>query len=101
MEKRWDKERLLDLEKRLLKRTALSVMINIIDCNNGQFVVNSSKVKRAFNDEDDIVKLEYTDGTIGLAADADFETLHSANMDWIDNNPDRVDEVMKAYMKGV
>jgi hypothetical protein len=44
-----------------------------------------------FNDENEYVHIEYTDGSIGLIADADFETLDGAVKHYeMNHNPFRM-----------
>ena len=50
----------------------------MVDENNGCITINTDKVKRVFNDEDDIVRIEYVSGEIELLADADFGTMNEA-----------------------
>ncbi len=81
------------------QRASLCMLIKLIDENNGSIDINTDKVKRAFNDTKDIVKLEYTDGTIGLAVDADYETLDAANKKWIENNSEKFREIMFEHFR--
>lgn len=61
-----------------MKRAAVYQLIKLVDENDGNITINTDKVKRVFNDEDDIVRIEYVDGQITLLADADFETMNDA-----------------------
>ena len=70
------------MEKWLMKRAAVYQLIKFVDENNGSITINTDKVKRVFNDEDDIVRIEYADGQIALLADADFETMNDAILKW-------------------
>ena len=81
------------------QRASLCMLIKLIDENNGSIDINTDKVKRAFNDTNDIVKLEYADGTIGLAVDADYKTLDDANRKWIEDNPDSFKKIMLEHYK--
>ena len=74
------------MEKWLKKRAALYELIKLVDENNGSITINTDKVKRVFNDENDIVRIEYTSGTIELLADADFETMNDAIIKWQSDN---------------
>ena len=74
------------MDKWLKKRAALYMLIKLVDENNGCIDINSDKVKRVFNDEDDIVRIEYSDGQVALLADADFEIMNSAIIKWQSDN---------------
>ena len=64
------------MEKWLEKRAALYQLIKMVDENDGSIEVNTNKVKRVFNDANDIVRIEYESGEVALLADADFETMN-------------------------
>ena len=66
------------MDKWLKKRAALYQLIKLVDENNGSITINTDKVKSVFNDEDDIVRIEYVSGEIELLADADFGTMNEA-----------------------
>ncbi len=66
------------MEKWLEKRAALYQLIKMADENGGSINVNTEKVKRVFNDADDVVKIEYANGEVALLADADFYTMNDA-----------------------
>lgn len=66
------------MEQWLKKRAALYQLIKLVDENDGSITINTDKVKRVFNDEDDIVRIEYVSGEIELLADADFDTMNEA-----------------------
>lgn len=66
------------MEKWLEKRAALYQLIKMVDENGGSINVNTEKVKRVFNDADDVVKIEYKSGEIALLADADFNSMNDA-----------------------
>ena len=74
------------MEKWLEKRAALYQLIKLVDENNGSIEINTGKVKRVFNDADDIVRIEYVTGEIGLLADADFDTMNDAIHKWQSEN---------------
>lgn len=74
------------MEKWLEKRAALYQLIKMVDENNGSINVNTSKVKRVFNDAEDIVKIEYETGEVALLADADFDTMNEAILKWQSNH---------------
>ena len=74
------------MEEWLKKRAALYQLIKLVDENHGSITVNTDKVKRVFNDADDIVKIEYIGGDVALLADADFRTMNSAVLKWLSDN---------------
>lgn len=74
------------MDERLKKRAALYMLIKFVDENNGSINVNTGKVKRVFNDADDIVRIEYVSGEVALLADADFETMNEAILKWQSNH---------------
>ena len=65
------------MELWLKRRAALYTLIKLVDENNGNITINADKVKRVFNDVDDIVKIEYSTGKVSLLADADFNTMNN------------------------
>ena len=73
------------MDKWLKKRAALYQLIKLVDENNGSITINTDKVKSVFNDEDDIVRIEYVTGEVALLADADFETMNDAINKWQSN----------------
>lgn len=64
------------MEERIKKRAALYMLITLVDNNNGSINIGTDTVKRVFNDEDDIVRIEYINGEVALLADADFDTMN-------------------------
>lgn len=64
------------MEQYLKRRAALYTLIRMVDENKGVINVNTEKIKRIFNDENEIVMVEYADGLMGLLADLDFETMN-------------------------
>ena len=68
------------------RRAALYMLIKLIDENNGSIEVNTDKVKKVFNDADDIVRIEYVSGGVALLADADFDTMNEAILKWQSNH---------------
>ena len=70
------------MEQWLKKRAALYMLIKLVDENDGSITINTDTVKRVFNDEDDIVRIEYVTGEVALLADADFETMNDAIIKW-------------------
>ena len=73
------------MDERIKRRAALYMLIKLVDENNGSITINTDKVKRVFNDEDDIVRIEYASGEVALLADADFETMNDAINKWQSN----------------
>ena len=74
------------MDERMKRRAALYMLIKLVDENNGSINVNTGKVKRVYNDADDIVRIEYVTGEIGLLADADFDTMNDAIHKWQSEN---------------
>ena len=70
------------MDERIKRRAALYMLIKLVDENNGSITINTDKVKRVFNDEDDIVRIEYVSGEVALLADADFDTMNNAVLKW-------------------
>lgn len=81
------------MDERLKRHIALCMLISVVDYNNGSVEINSDTVRRVFNDENSIVKIEYSNGIIALAADADFNTMNDAILKWRDDNPQQFAEV--------
>ena len=75
------------LDERMKRHVALAMLIALVDNNNGSVDINSDTVKRVFNDENEYVKIEYANGVIALAADADFDTMNDAVLKWKEDNP--------------
>ncbi len=79
-------QRLKVMDERTKRNAALYMLIKFVDENNGSITVNTDKVKRVFNDSEDIVRIEYTSGEIALLADADFQTMDDAIHKWQSSN---------------
>ena len=75
------------MEERMKRNAALAMLITFVDNNNGSININTDKVKRVYNDADEIVRIEYVTGEVGLLADADYDTMNNAVMKWKDDNP--------------
>ena len=73
------------MDERMKRRAALYMLIKLVDENNGSITINTDKVKRVFNDADDIVRIEYVTGEVALLADADFKTMNDAINKWQSN----------------
>ena len=63
------------------------MLITLVDANNGSIDINTGAIRRSFNDENQVVRVEQSDGTIALAADMNFEDLDEAVRKWIADNP--------------
>ena len=74
------------MDERMKRRAALYMLIKLVDENNGSITINTDKVKRVFNDADDIVRIEYATGEVALLADADFDTMNDAINKWLLNH---------------
>ena len=70
------------MENWLKKSAALYMLIKLVDENDGSITINTDKVKRVFNDEDEVVRIEYVTGEVALLADADFDTMNDAITKW-------------------
>ena len=70
------------MDERMKRRAALYMLIKFVDENNGCIEINTDKVKKIFNDADDIVRIEYVSGEVALLADADFDTMNNAVLKW-------------------
>ena len=75
------------MEERMKKRAALCMLITLVDNNNGSINIGTDTVKKVFNDEDEVVKIEYANGIVALAADADYDTINNAVLKWKEDNP--------------
>ena len=75
------------MEEWLKKRAALYQLIKLVDDNNGSINIGTEKVKRVFNDTDDVVRIEYVSCEVALLADADFDTMNDAINKWKKDNP--------------
>lgn len=75
------------MNERMKKHAALCMLINLVDNNNGSINIGTDTVKRVFNDENEIVKIEYANDEVALAADADFDTINNAVLKWKEDNP--------------
>lgn len=82
------------MEQWLKKIAALYQLIKLVDENNGSITINTDKVKRVFNDEDDIVRIEYVTGEVALLADTDFETMNDAINKWQSNSINKEDKTI-------
>lgn len=70
------------MDEWLKRRAALYMLIKLVDEYNGSITINTDKVKRVFNDSDDIVRIEYDNGKVTLLADADYETMNNVILKW-------------------
>lgn len=81
------------MDNRLKRQAALYMLISLVDENNGSIDINSDAIRRSFNDDDQTVMVEKSDGTIALAAEMDGEILDKAVRKWIANNPRKFEAV--------
>ena len=75
------------MEERMKRNAALCMLITLVDNNNGCINIGNDKVKRVFNDANDVVRIEYVSGEVALLADADYETMNDAVLKWKEDNP--------------
>ena len=87
------------LDNRMKRQVALAMLITLVDSNDGTVYINSDTVKRVFNDENEIIKIEYANGVIALAADADFDTMNEAILKWKGDNPQKFASIMEKKRK--
>ena len=83
------------MDKRLRKQAAFYMLTSIVDANKGNVELNTNTIKRAFNNEDEIVMVEYSNGNKGLACDVDIEELESAICSWRDKHPKEFDRIIR------
>ena len=74
------------MDERMKRHAAMYMLIKLVDENDGSITINTDKVKRVFNDSDDIVRIEYVTGEVALLADADFDTMNDAVLKWQSDN---------------
>ena len=79
------------MDVRMKKRAAFYTIVKLVDANNGSLTMNTSTIKRVFNDEDETVMAELTNGTVALAYDLDFGLLDAAIIEWRDKHPKEFD----------
>ena len=84
------------MEERIKRHAALCMLIKLVDENNGCIEVNTDKVKKVFNDEEDVVRIEYATGEVALLADADYKTMNDAVLKWQKDNPQRFAEILES-----
>ena len=82
------------MEERMKRHAALCMLIKLVDENDGSIDINTDKVKRVFNDADEVVRIEYATGDIALLADADYETMNSAVLKWQGDNPQKFARIL-------
>jgi hypothetical protein len=63
------------MDERMKKRAAVYQLIRLVDECGGEIRVDGDRVRRVFNDQDDIVRMELATGETVLVADQDFATL--------------------------
>ncbi|MDO4986567.1 MAG: hypothetical protein Q4E48_12845 [Prevotella sp.] len=81
------------MKKKELLKEENDFILRLLGENDGILEVKSDKVKSVFYDTDDQIKIEYTDGTIGLLDDVDVEMVHGITKKWATDNP--------SYMKTI
>ena len=75
------------MKKKELLKEAYDFILRLLGENDGIIEVKSDKVKNVFYDTDDQIKIEYTDGTIGLLNDVDVEMIQGITKKWAADNP--------------
>ena len=81
------------MKKKELLKEENDFILRLLGENDGILEVKSDKVKSVFYDTDDQIKIEYTDGTIGLLDDVDVEMVKGITKKWAADNP--------SYMKTI
>lgn len=82
------------MDARMKMQAAIFTIVTLVDENDGEIEINTDAVRRAFNDENDIVKFEMTDGTIQLLSDTDADILDEAVRKWKSDYPEDFDMIM-------
>lgn len=82
------------MEERMKRYAALCMLIKLVDENNGSISIGTDKVKRVFNDTDDVVRIEYANGEVALLADADYDTMNDAVLKWKSDNPNEFSVIL-------
>lgn len=77
-------------KKELLKMEEYKFVLRLLGEFNGCIVVHSDKVARVYFDTDNELKIEYTDGTIGLLVDVDDDLIHDIIEKWAEVNPEKM-----------
>ncbi|MBQ6055707.1 MAG: hypothetical protein IJL28_10455 [Prevotella sp.] len=75
------------MKKKELLKEEYDFILRLLGENDGIIEVKSDKVKNVFYDTDDQIKIEYTDGTIGLLNDVDVEMIQGITKKWAADNP--------------
>lgn len=81
-------------DSKLIKQAAIFVLVMLVDENQGSIDINTNAVRRAFNDTDDAVKFEMSDGTIQLLSDTDAEVLDEAVLKWKADHPEEFNTIV-------
>ncbi len=84
------------MNQKMKRHTALCMLIALVDENNGEIEINSPNIKRVFNDENEIVKVELANGNIVLAADQSYDSLNNAVLKWQKYNPGKFAKTLEA-----
>lgn len=84
------------MEERMKRRAALYMLIKLVDENNGSINIGTDSVKRVFDDEDDVVRIEYATGEVAHLADADYETMNNAVLKWKGDNPQKFATILES-----
>ena len=82
------------MDTRIEKQVAITMLVTLVDENDGEIEINTDAVRRAFNDENDTVQFEMTDGTIQLLSDTDAEILDEAVRKWKSDYPEDFEMIM-------
>ena len=81
------------MDRRMKRQAALYMLITLVDEYGGSIDIKAGTIRRVFNDENQVVKAEQSDGAIALAADMDCEDLDRAVRRWIADNPRKFEAI--------
>lgn len=68
------------------RQAALYMLITLVDDCGGSIEINSDKIRRFYNDKNQVVMVEFLDGAKGLAADLSGDELYEATLKWVQTN---------------
>ena len=83
------------MDKRMKKRAAFYTLVAILDANKGEILAHNHSIRRVYNDENDIVMAEKTDGSCCLAYDLSFDILDSLVREWRDTHLEKFQSIIQ------
>jgi aminoglycoside N3'-acetyltransferase len=87
------------MDARMKKQAAIFTIVTLVDENDGEIEINTHAVRRAFNDENDTVQFEMTDGTIQLLSDTDADILDESVRKWKSDYPEDFEMIMSEIQR--